>query len=158
MGEPASSHEFAKNLVKLTFAGGIAFWLGTITMSLTPIAADYRAALSLSYFQTVFVEALVAGMIIACCVSFTLLRFGGKLPTRSPILKSELLSLIALALLFIPVQVAASRSGSGDAFRIFLIGAALNVPRFFVLGLAIGYFYRRATERAIRTSVSASSS
>ena len=150
--EPTASHEFAKPLLKLTVAGGMAFWLTTIVLSLTPMAADYRSALSLSYFQTVLVEALVAGMIIGCCVSYTLLRFFQKLPTRNAILKSEILSFIALAILFIPVQVAASRAGNGDALRVFLIGAALNVPRFLVMGLVIGYFCGKAGNRAIRTT------
>lgn len=149
--EPTASHEFAKTLLKLTVAGGMAFWFTTIVLSLTPMAADYRAALSLSYFQTVFVEALIAGMIIGCCVSFSLLHFFQKLPTQNAILKSEILSCIALATLFIPVQVAASRAGSGDALRVFLIGAALNVPRFLVMGFVIGYLCSKASNRAVRT-------
>ena len=140
--KPPASHEFAKTLIKLTVAGGTAFWATTIALSLLPIAAEFRAALSLSYFQTVFVEALIAGMIIGCCVSFALLRFFGKRPTKNAILKSEVLSFIALAILSILIQVAASR-GSGDALRVFLIGAVLNVPRFLVLGFVVGYLYRR---------------
>lgn len=142
--KPPASHEFAKTLIKLTVAGGLAFWVTTIALSLTPIAAEYRAALSLSYFQTVFVEALIAGMIIGCCVSFALLRLFEKLPSKSAILKCEILSLIALAILFIPVQIAASRAESADALHVFLIGAALNVPRFLLLGFVIGYLYRKA--------------
>lgn len=139
-----ASHEFAKTLIKLTVGGGMAFWATTVALSLLPVAAEYRAALSLSYFQTVFVEALIAGMIIGCCVSFALLRFFERLPTKSAILKSEILSFIALAILFVPVQVAANRAESADALHVFLIGAALNVPRFLLLGLVIGYLYRKA--------------
>lgn len=137
-----TSHEFAKTLIKLTVAGGVAFWAATIALSLLPIAAEYRAALSLDYFQTVFVEALAAGTIIGACVSFVLLRFFDKLPTKNAILKSEILSLVAFAILSILVQVATSRVGSSDALRVFLIGMALNVPRFFLLGLIVGYLYR----------------
>ena len=45
--KPSASHEFARTLVKLTVAGGIAFWVGTIVLSLLPIAAEYRALRSL---------------------------------------------------------------------------------------------------------------
>jgi len=37
--------------------------------------------------------------------------------------------------------VAASRTS--DALHIFLIGAALNVPTYFILGIVIGYLYNR---------------
>lgn len=144
VSKPPASHESAKTIIKLTLAGGIAFWATTIALSLLPLAAEYRAALSLSYFETVFVEALIAGMIIGCCVSFALLRFFEKLPSKSAILKSEILSVSALAILFIPVQIAASRADSADALHVFLIGAALNVPRFLLLGFVIGYLYRKA--------------
>lgn len=103
-----------------------------------------RAALSLSYVQTVFVEALIVGLIIGCCISIALLHFFEKLPTRSAVLKSEILSLIALAILFIPVQIAVNRAESADAVHVFLIGAALNVPRFTLQGLVIGYLYGKA--------------
>jgi hypothetical protein len=138
-----TSHQFYKTLFKLTVAGGLAFWATTIALSLLPIAAEFRAALSLSYFQVVFVEALLASMIIGCCVSFALLRFFEKIPTKNAILKSEILSIVALVITSIPVQVAASRLGPSEALHVFLIGAALNVPRFLVLGLVIGYLYKR---------------
>jgi hypothetical protein len=127
----------------LTTAGGLAFWATTIALSLLPIAAEYRAALSLSYFQTVFVDSLLAGLIIGCCISFALLRFFEKIPTKNAILKSEILSIVVLATSSILVQVAASRLGPNEALHVFLIGAALNVPRFLVLGFVVGYFYRR---------------
>jgi len=132
----------------LTTAGGLAFWATTIALSLLPIAAEYRAALSLSYFQTVFVDSLLAGLIIRCCISFALLRFFQKIPTKSAILKSEILSIVVLVIFSIPVQVAASPLGPGEALHVFLIGAALNVPRFLVLGFVVGYLYRRLSGSA----------
>ena len=132
----------------LTIAGGLAFWATTIALSLLPIAAEYRAALSLSYFQTVFVGALLAGLVIACCISFVLLRFFQKIPTTNAILKSEILSIVVLVISSIPVQVAASRLGPSEALHVFLIGAALNVPRFLVLGFVVGYLYRRLSGTA----------
>lgn len=93
----------AQTLIKRTFAGGVALWATTIALSLLPIADEYRAALSLDYFQTVFVEALVAGTIIGAFVSLVLLCLFEKLPSKSAILKSEILSLVALAILSILV-------------------------------------------------------
>jgi len=121
----------------------VAFWAITIAFSLLPIAAEFRAALSISYIQVVLVESLLGGMIIGCCVSYFLLRFFDKIPTKNPILKSEILSLVALVIALIMVQVAASRLGPSDALHVFLIGAMLNVPRFLFLGIVIGYLYRR---------------
>ena len=76
----------------LTVTGGVAFWVANFTISLAPIAAGYRAALSISYFP-MLVESLLGGLMIGFCVSFFLLRFFDKIPTRNPILKSVILSL-----------------------------------------------------------------
>ena len=136
-----TSHEFYKWLYKLTIGGGVVFWAITIAFSLLPIAAEFRAALSISYIQVVLVESLLGGMIIGCCVSYSLLRFFDKIPTKNPILKSEILSFVALGIVSILLGVAASRTS--DALHVFLIGAMLNVPRFLILGLVIGYLYKR---------------
>ena len=136
-----TSHEFYKRLYKLTIGGGVVFWAITIAFSLLPIAAEFRAALSISYIQVVLVESLLGGMIIGCCVSYSLLRFFDKIPTKNPILKSEILSFVALGIVSILLGVAASRTS--DALHVFRIGAMLNVPRFLILGLVIGYLYKR---------------
>lgn len=141
-GQPRS-YKFYKNLYKLTVAGGLSFWGTTIAVSLLPIAAEFRAALSLSYFQVVFLQALLAGLIIGCCVSFVLIRFFEKVPTRNAILKSELLSFFVLVIALILLQVAAGRLGPSQALHVFLIGAALNVARFLVMGFVIGYLYTK---------------
>jgi hypothetical protein len=91
----------------------------------------------------VLVESLLGGMIIGCCVSYSLLRFFDKIPTKNPILKSEILSFVALVVALILLLVAASRLGASDALHVFLIGAALKVPRFLSLGVIIGYLYER---------------
>ena len=130
-----------KQLYELTIGGGVAFWAITIAFSLLPIAAEFRAALSISYIQVVLVESLLGGMIIGYCISYSLLRFFDKIPTKNPILKSVILSFVALGIVLILVQVAASRTS--DSLYVFLIGAMLNVPRFLFVGLAIGYLYKR---------------
>jgi len=152
-----TSYEFYKRLYKLTIGGGVAFWAITIAFSLLPIAAEFRAALPISFIQVVLVESLLGGMIIGCCVSYSLLRFFDKIPTKNPILKSEILSFVALGIVFILLGVAASRLGPSDALHVFLIGAMLNVPRFLILGVVIGYLYKRL-HKGINPSAIASKS
>ena len=102
------SHGFYKKLFKLTIGGGVVFWVITIVTSLLPIAAEYRAAFSNWSIQTVWVGSLLAGMIIGCCVSYFLLRFFDKIPTKNPILKSVILSFIALVIAIILIDVPGS--------------------------------------------------
>ena len=85
----------SKKLFILTLGGGVVFWVTTIAISLLPIAAEYRSAFSKASIQTVWVASLPAGLIIGCCVSYALLRFFDKLPTKDPILRSVSISLIA---------------------------------------------------------------
>ena len=139
---PRRSHSAYENLYKLSIGGGFAFWGATFLTSLTPIAADYRASLSISYVP-MLVQSLVAGLAIGCGVGYPLLRFFDKVPTRSPILKSELLSSVVLAITTIMTGATQSLLGTSDALRHFLMGAVLNAPRFLILGLAIGYLYTR---------------
>ena len=135
-----TSHEFYKKLYKLTVAGGVAFWAANFAISLTPIAAEYRAALSISYLPMI-VESLIGGLIIGFFVSYFLLRFFDKIPTKNPILKSVILSFIALGIVFILLGVAASRTS--DALHVFLIGAMFNILRILALGIVVGYLYKR---------------
>jgi hypothetical protein len=134
-----------KKWLKLTVAGGVAFWVTTFVFSLLPIAAEYREALSISYLSMVIVQSLIGGMIISGCLSYFLLRFFDRIPPNNAILKSVMLSLVALALASILVQIAAGRTS--DALNVFLIGAVLNLPRFLVLGIAIGYLHERLSRR-----------
>ena len=140
-GKRQTSDKFYKKLFKLTIGGGVAFWATTFAFSLLPIAAEFRAALSISYVQMILVESLIGGMIISCCLSYFLLRFFDKIPTRNPILKSVILCFVALFIVLILVQVAASRTS--DALDVFLIGTVLNLPRFLFVGIVIGYLYKR---------------
>ena len=130
-----------KKLLKLTIGGGLAFWVTTIAISLTPIRAEFRAALSMSYVQSVLVEGLIGSLIIGFFVSFFLLRFFDKVPTKNPILKSVILSFVPYVINLILLGVAASRTS--DAQHIFLIGAVLQVPSYLALGIVIGYLYKR---------------
>jgi hypothetical protein len=70
-------------MLVLAIVGGLTFWVTNFAISLTPIAAEYRAGVSISYFP-MLLEALVGGLIIGFGVSFFLLRFFGKIPTNNP--------------------------------------------------------------------------
>jgi hypothetical protein len=131
----------SKKLYKLTIGGGLTFWVTTIAISLTPIRAEFRAALSMSYIQTVLIEALLGSLIIGFFVSYFLVRFFYKIPTKEPILKSVILTFIPYVINLILLGVAASRTS--DASHVFLVGAALNVPTYLALGIVIGYLYKR---------------
>jgi hypothetical protein len=74
----------------LTLVGGLAFWLANFAISRTAIAAEYRAAMSISYYP-MLLESLVGGLIIGLWVSYTLLRFFDRIPTKHPVLKSRFL-------------------------------------------------------------------
>jgi Na+/phosphate symporter len=144
----AGSTILSKNLFKLTIAGGLVFWATTIATSLLPIAAEYRAAYSNWSIQTVWVTSLLMGMIIGYCVSYFLLRYFDKIPSKNPILKSGLISFIALIIAVILIDVPQSFFGmrnSSDALYYFLIGVMFNIARFLLLGIVIGYLYNDRT-------------
>ena len=135
------SKKIWRKVAILTIVGGFAFWLANFAISLTPIAAEYRAALSISYFP-MLLESLLGGLIIGFCVSYFLLRFFDKLPTKNPILKSIILSGIVLIIVTMLLEVPAKLlTPTSDALRYFLIGAIFNVLRFLALGIGIGYLY-----------------
>ena len=132
-------------IVKLTIGGGLAFWATTIATSLLPIAAEYRAAYSNWSVQTVWVASLPMGMMIGCCVSYFLLRFFDKLPTKNAVPKSVVLGFVALIMATILIDVPQSLLGptNGDVSYYFLIGLSFNAARFLFLGVVIGYLYKR---------------
>ena len=138
----AQSKENWKKVVVLAVVGGLAFWITTIAISLLPISAEYRVAELIPNIQAVWVGGLVIGMILGFLVSYFLLRFFIKIPTQNPVLKSVVLSLIALVIILILIEIPASFKTS-DALYWFLIGVVLNVPRFLVFGLVIGYLFKK---------------
>ena len=131
-----------KRLYKLAIVGGLAFWAANFAISLTPIAAEYRAALSISYLPMI-VESVIGGLIIGFFVSYFLLHLFDKIPAGSPILKSLILSFIALVAATILLQGPASFLTPSDALRYFLIGTMFNVLRILALGITIGYLCGR---------------
>jgi NhaP-type Na+/H+ or K+/H+ antiporter len=131
-----------RKIVVLGVVGGLAFWAITIAISLLPIAAEYRAAESISNIQAVWVGSLLVGLIIGFFVSFFLLRFFDKIPTNNLILKSVVLSFIAFVIAMILLEAPASFRTS-DVLYYLLIGVIFNVPRFLFVGIVIGYLYKR---------------
>jgi NhaP-type Na+/H+ or K+/H+ antiporter len=136
------SKEIWRKVVILAIVGGLAFWVTNFAISLLPIATEYRAAESISNIQAVWVGSLPAGLIIGFCVSYFLLRFFDKIPTKNPILKSVVLSFIAFVIAIILLEAPASFRTS-DALYYLLIGVIFNVPRFLFVGIVIGYLYKR---------------
>jgi hypothetical protein len=127
----------------LAVAGALGFWFANLAVSLTPMAADYRAGMSIAY-APMLIEALAGGLVIGLCVSFALRRFYGSIPTRSPLLKSLVLCAVALAVVTVLVEVPGKfLTPTSDAARYFVIAALFNVLRIVALGLVIGLLYNR---------------
>ena len=139
----AQSKDIWRKIVLLAVVGGFAFWAISIVTSLFPITADYRVARWSA--ETVWVGSLPAGLIIGFLMSFFLVRFFDKIPTKNPILKSVILSFIAIVIASILLEVPAS-FGTSDALYYFLFGTMLNVPRFLFVGIVIGYLYKRLSK------------
>jgi hypothetical protein len=139
-----SGEQFYKKALELAVAGGVAFWATNFLISLTPIAAEYRAALSISYLPMVLVESLLGGLVIGFLVSYFLLHFFDKIPTKSPIAKSVILSFVVLVI----IETFTTLVNPSNLSVYFLVGAGINVPRFLALGIVIGYVYTRLDARA----------
>ena len=150
----AGSVILSRKLFQLTIAGGLAFWVTTVATSLLPIAAEYRAAFSNWRIQTVWVDSLIVGMIIAGCVGCSLLRSMGKTPTRDPLQGSVNRSLVALVIVTILIDVPRSIHGPSTALYYFLIGLIFNSVRFLVLGIVIGSVCKRQHGPARRSGYS----
>jgi hypothetical protein len=131
-----------RNVFVLVVAGGLAFWLANFAISRTPIAEEYRAALSISYYP-MLLESLIGGLMIGFCVSYFLLRFFDEIPTQDPISKSVVLTFIVLVIVTILIGGPSSYLATSDVLRYFLIGTAFNVLRILALGIGIGYLYKR---------------
>jgi hypothetical protein len=136
------SKEIWRKASILAIAGGFAFWVANFAISRTPIAAEYRAALSISYLP-MLVESLIGGLIIGFFVSYFLLRFYNKIPTKNPILKSVILSFIVLIIVTILLGGPTSFLTPSDPLRYFLIGTIFNFLRILALGIGIGYLYKK---------------
>jgi hypothetical protein len=137
-----------RNVFVLTLVGGLAFWLANFAISRTPVAAEYRAILSISYYP-MLLEALIGGLITGFCVSYLLLRFHDRIPAKNPILKSLWVSFIVLVIATPLLQGPSSfLASTNEALRSFLLGALFNAIRIPALGIAIGYGYVKIDGKA----------
>lgn len=138
-------------------AGAVAFWSANLVISLTPIAATYRSAMSITYVP-MLVEAAVGGLLIAGVVAAVLVRYQDRVPGAGPLSRALWLSAAALVLLTVFVEVPSKLlSGVPDPGHWLLVATVFNVIRVLALGLAIGLVTRaeqtgadphaRATER-----------
>ena len=128
-----------KKTIILTLAGGLAFGVTTLAISLLSISAEYRIAESISNIQTVWAGGLIIGIIIGFLVSYFLLRFFGKIPTKNPILKALILSFAAIVV----IEVLSTFGNPSNAYVYLLVDTVMNIPRILALGIVIGYFYTK---------------
>jgi hypothetical protein len=134
-----------KRAFVLTLVGGLAFWLANFAISRTAIAAEYRAAMNISYYP-MLLESLIGGVIIGFCVSYLLLRFFDKVPVKDPLLKSVILSSIVLVIVTILLGGPSSFYATHNVLRYFIIGTTINLIRILALGIAIGYVCKRQSK------------
>ena len=146
-----------KKVLMLTLVGGLAFWLANFAISRTTIAADYRAAMSISYYP-MLLESLIGGLIIGLWVSFPLLRFYSRIPGKNPIIKSVILSSLVLVIVTIVLGGPSSFFATSNVLRYFIIGTVFNVIRITALGIAIGYVCKGQHREVKSTEVAASPS
>ena len=132
-----ASREFTKKLIMLAATGGAAFWIIDFVICVSPIAAEYKAAFSISSLSVALVEALVGGVVIALCVSFFLLRFFDRIPGKKPIFKALILSFFIMVM----IEVLSALGNPAHASVYLLLDTGMNAPRFLALGLVIGYLF-----------------
>jgi len=121
----------------LAAAGGAAFWIIDFAISVSPIAAKYKAAFSISSLPVALVEALAGGLVIAYCVSFFLLRFFDRIPGKKSIFKALILSFLVMVI----IEVFSALGNPAYASVYLLLDTGMNAPRFLALGLVIGYLF-----------------
>jgi hypothetical protein len=69
-----------------------------------------------------------------------LLRFFEKIPTKNPILKALILSLVAVVI----IEVLSTFGNLSNAYVYLLVDTVMNIPRFLALGIVIGYLIQKA--------------
>jgi hypothetical protein len=134
-----ASREFSKKLLVLAAGGGAAFWITDFVIAVSPIAAEYKAAFSISSLPVALVEALAGGVVIALCVSFFLLRLFDRVPGK----KSIFLALILSFFIMVMIEVFSALGNPTHAYVYLLLDTGMNTPRFLALGLVIGYLFDR---------------
>lgn len=123
-------------------AGAVAFWCANLIISLTPIAAAYRSAMSVAYGPMLF-EAAVGGLLIASVAAVALVRYPTRVPGAGPLSRALWLSATAVLLVTVVVEVPSKlASGVSNPGHWLLVATVINVIRFLALGVAIGLAIR----------------
>ncbi len=124
--------------VALAVAGAAAFWLANLVISVTPVAADYRRAVSIGY-EPMLVEAAVGGLVLASVLALLLVRHPSKVPGSSLLGKSLLLGATALVVLTIGIEVPSKlASRLDDPAHWLLVATVFNLVRLLALAVTIG--------------------
>jgi hypothetical protein len=119
-------------------AGASAFWVTNLAISLTPVAAEYRAALSISYLP-MLEEAAIGGTVIGLVVSWTLARFPDRIPGRHPLAQALLLCFAVLLGVTALIEVPGKLLAPVDRpVHNLAVATGFNVLRIIALGLVIG--------------------
>jgi len=132
-----SFREFSNKTLVLAAAGGAAFWITDFVIAVSPVAAKYQAAFSITSLPVALVEALAGGLVIAFCVSFILLRFFDRIPGKNLIVKALILSFGAMVI----IEVLSALANPAHTSVYLLLDTGMNAPRFLALGLVIGHLF-----------------
>lgn len=137
---------WSRGIWRPAFAGALAFWLTNFAISLTPVAAEYRSALSISYVP-MLVEAAIGGAVIGGFMSWALVRFPRRIPGRQPVSKALVLSLAVLVLVTVSVEIPGKFGASAERpVHNLLIATVINGLRILALGLVVGFLRLRAVD------------
>ncbi len=130
-------------LLALTAAGGAAFWVVDFMISVSPIAAMYKAAFSISSLPVALVEALAGGLVISLCIGFFLTRFYDRIPGKNSIFKALILSFFIMTV----IEVLSAFGNPVHASVYLLLDTVMNTPRFLTLGWMIGYVFDKQNRK-----------
>jgi hypothetical protein len=86
----------------------------------------------------------IGALVIAFCISYFLLRFLDKIPTKHPIPKALILSFVVLVI----IEALSTLGNPSNAYVCLLVDTTMNIPRFLALGIVIGYLYDRLNATA----------
>ncbi|HEX2704374.1 MAG TPA: hypothetical protein VHM65_01340 [Candidatus Lustribacter sp.] len=121
--------------------------MANLVISMTPVAAGYRSALSIPYLP-MLLEAAAGGLVVAGAVAFLLVRYPQRVPGAGPLRKALLLGLGALVLLTVLVEVPSKlRSDLADPGHWLLVATVFNAIRILALGVTIGLVTRARRTR-----------